>query len=613
MYAVIYSIGAAFNANARRMSSVYVASLSFIVMLLVIAAAVDQRDVYSGISCIVVCMEIAMYAMALILTPIELRLPIDVSHNIERAELWAILVIGETMISLVHGAEEKYVYADWGYFLNAILCFCINYMLLEIYLRSQPPEEHNGKPEMDSHAMDISLFRSILFDVSQAVVTAGLFSYGVAVKFVMKYGHYNDGSKYHQDYAWMFAFGVALSLFTMTLSRYIHEWTNYHVGKTNIKRQTWWAMNFVVAALIMCLPLFTVETEKYGKEKYGYDKYTRTGLATSEFLACVFACVLVINILDVVAAMQPEEVKKMLIDFRTATLKLRNGEVPSDFDSVAVDKVKMKRTITLAMAVQKIRGQGTKAMRFSDLIMQKVLEKRLKEKEEMEMVVEESGGLEPEPVAGRAGGQAAGSPTGLFAMYQEEVDKENPDHVLGSKNLTMRKWRVAKAKISIQRALRKGTLFGLLSRGTAGSEPSLSPTTEADEAADGGEDQGQRAEDSLPGMTANSTVIDIDIEAEARASAGAGEAAGQSLPALPAAPSRAHPPFASRAPPVACAPSAGLADNVDDAVAGLEVGGEDQTPSPSPSRRSQASTGTLTQDEPAARAGSGSRNKVAPA
>ena len=42
-------------------------------------------------------LEFAMYPGALAVTSEKYQLGIDVEHNIERAELWTILVSGETM------------------------------------------------------------------------------------------------------------------------------------------------------------------------------------------------------------------------------------------------------------------------------------------------------------------------------------------------------------------------------------------------------------------------------------------------------------------------------------------------------------------------------------
>ena len=237
------------------------------------------------------------------------HLPIDVHHNIERAELWAILVLGESMLSLVHGSAQyiKYVRAagrsmppqwrpmrfplapracaprgcivrvasltkpreiptcpeyiwkqpclrsdvafanacDFTKYITARVCeqanaefylviaiaFTINFVLLKIYINSTPePSSHDHRvPDLDTHAIDLSLIRSVFFDISQGVVTAFLFIFGVAIKFVVKYGHYKDGSYYAQDYAEMFSIGAGFSLLTMTLSRLTHEWTDYPV------------------------------------------------------------------------------------------------------------------------------------------------------------------------------------------------------------------------------------------------------------------------------------------------------------------------------------------------------------------------------------------------
>ena len=92
--------------------------------------------------------------------------------------------------------RRKYAYADETFYLNTILAFLINFALLRIYMHSQPEENHGNDAELDAHAIDINLWRSVMFDLSQAVVTSGLFAYGVAVKFVCKYGQYKDGAYY---------------------------------------------------------------------------------------------------------------------------------------------------------------------------------------------------------------------------------------------------------------------------------------------------------------------------------------------------------------------------------------------------------------------------------
>ena len=93
-------------------------------------------------------------------------------------------------------------------------------------------------------------------------------------------------------------------------------------------------------------------------------------------MACVFACVLFANCIDIIADIPPDSVVKLLEEFRHATQRLKEGVVPSDVDSSAMDKGTLKTTVQKALALTKMRMPGQKSMRFSDQIMQKVMERR---------------------------------------------------------------------------------------------------------------------------------------------------------------------------------------------------------------------------------------------
>ena len=299
-------------------------------------------------------------------------------------------------------------------------------------MHSQPDEpENHHESALDAHAIDINLYRQILFDLSQALVTAGLFSFGVAVKFVMKYGHYKDGAYYHSDYAWLFSFGTALSLFTMTASRYIHEWTNYHVYKTCITREGLWLVNFAMATIIILLPVVAVDTESYTNNITGVQSYKRTGLSTSGYLTCVFGCILIANISDFISDIKPVEVLELLEEFRAATKDMQNGVMPDDFDDNEQDSAKLAATMAVALATTKLRKTGSKAMRFSDKHMKRVIKQRLllKYDHRIKSTTESIQNL------GHAG---------LFSLYQKVVDNDEPNHVLGSKNLASKRWRAGK-------------------------------------------------------------------------------------------------------------------------------------------------------------------------
>ena len=84
-----------------------------------------------------------------------------------------------TVFCLFPSRSSKYEYADGEFYANALLFFLINFGLLRAYMHSQPEaSENHHESALDAHAIDINLYRQILFDLSQALVTAGLFSFG---------------------------------------------------------------------------------------------------------------------------------------------------------------------------------------------------------------------------------------------------------------------------------------------------------------------------------------------------------------------------------------------------------------------------------------------------
>ena len=60
-----------------------------------------------------------------------------------------------------------------------------------MFLASQPDLHIN----IDTHTYDLSLLSSVFYDLCQALSTTGVFLVGVGVKYVVKYGHYEGGSR----------------------------------------------------------------------------------------------------------------------------------------------------------------------------------------------------------------------------------------------------------------------------------------------------------------------------------------------------------------------------------------------------------------------------------
>lgn len=461
-YLVIYVAGVVYNKQARRMIFWYILNLALAVVLIAATIAIDDRAAFIGVAILVLMVELAMYSSAIVFTKPSDRLPIDVHHNIERAELWAILVLGESMMSLVHGAGSYYRYGDADFFVNTVVAFSINFILLKLYSASQPdPAQHNGDAGLDTHALDLSLFHSIFFDMSQAVVTAMLFVYGVACKFVVKYGHYKDGSKYSRDHAYLFSLGTGLSLLFIALSRHTHEWSDYTIWGP-VTRRRLWNVHILMAVVIMTLPLYTIDSS-YDASK---GKYKRTGLTVMEYMFCVLACALTSLLCDFVSTFPPEEVLEELAEFNDATKQLQQGEVPDDVNKDDIDVAMLTAATTTALGTGRMRNLGTKQMRFTDKSMLNARQAR--------RVMKWKRADSPEKE------DRAGTPiASLFSLYQKNVDERDPNHAMSSKN-TRKRWRLGQNAASITGHLRKSSMKASIKRKVAPAPftPSTSTTAE---------------------------------------------------------------------------------------------------------------------------------------
>ena len=52
-------------------------------------------------------------------------------HKIERMDLWAMLVVGEAMLSLMHGGGHYFDRTDDGAYINTVLGFTIMFLLMK--------------------------------------------------------------------------------------------------------------------------------------------------------------------------------------------------------------------------------------------------------------------------------------------------------------------------------------------------------------------------------------------------------------------------------------------------------------------------------------------------
>ena len=148
MFLLVYLLAMVNNPKARKMCMIYTVHLGTSVVMTFVAGIVNETRAFVACGAIAILSEGMMYITELLYLPRKDIMPIDVEHKIERTELWAILVVGEAMLSLMHGAGAYYDPESGEYYINSILGFSIMFILMKLYDDSSP-HEHS---EIDNHA-----------------------------------------------------------------------------------------------------------------------------------------------------------------------------------------------------------------------------------------------------------------------------------------------------------------------------------------------------------------------------------------------------------------------------------------------------------------------------
>ena len=136
------------NPKARKMCTIYTIHLGVSVFVTFVGGVINETRACFVCATIAIVSELGMYCVERLYLSGKDIVPIDVEHKIERTELWAILVVGEAMLSLMHGAEAYYELTSAEYYINTILGFSLMFILMKLYDDSSP----NERSEIDNHA-----------------------------------------------------------------------------------------------------------------------------------------------------------------------------------------------------------------------------------------------------------------------------------------------------------------------------------------------------------------------------------------------------------------------------------------------------------------------------
>eukprot|EP00041_Stephanoeca_diplocostata_P019520 m.422178 g.422178 ORF g.422178 m.422178 type:complete len:852 (-) comp21327_c0_seq1:259-2814(-) len=224
-FALLYVAAVRFEESTRAMCKWYIYGFLISCAILLTGSCIGhhaEADSREFLWTAAVLVEMIMYPLTSYLTPEEDQLPIDMDHNIERNELWIVIVIGESMLSLVTTPRDLSASGVDFYFTMA-LAIGIVIELMRIYEQSQPEHEIG----FDQHANDISTSRGMLFNFFHLLISIGLFMVGVALKFFMTY--VKEPEKEKTLYAVMFTSGISIALFFINMARCTHKWGSYPV------------------------------------------------------------------------------------------------------------------------------------------------------------------------------------------------------------------------------------------------------------------------------------------------------------------------------------------------------------------------------------------------
>lgn len=145
----------------------------------------------------------------------EQRIPMNIEFSLHRYGEWIMLMVGESMLSLVVGAPlvdtpSFYAVFSCGFFSAAALQF--------LHYSTQPFEA-------GAHAMRRDAKAGLLWGQSLAYYSAALIAFGVALKVLLKY----HDKPLKQKYSWLACGSLALSYLLMQWMKALHGGTDQFV------------------------------------------------------------------------------------------------------------------------------------------------------------------------------------------------------------------------------------------------------------------------------------------------------------------------------------------------------------------------------------------------
>eukprot|EP00035_Acanthoeca_spectabilis_P010967 m.193378 g.193378 ORF g.193378 m.193378 type:complete len:622 (+) comp15183_c0_seq2:72-1937(+) len=274
--------------STRDQVRIHIAMLGASVLAAIAGIAADKKAAGLSVSIIILLIEYALYPLAHVLVHETKQLQTDVHHFNERIELWSILILGESIISLVVFPPEIGQH-DNELYVTELLAFLVVYLLLQIQTLTQPTAL---EADFDEHALDLSFTNACLYGFLTVPLTFGIFLFGTGLKLMVTYGlGYENAKKWDTQHAWVMTGGLALGLLFTVFRQMTHEW-----GHNVFNR--WWGRPLIYTVKI-CIsvglaPLAVLVESSKVKDSSGDYKYVRDGVSPSEFMGYVLLFVAIL-------------------------------------------------------------------------------------------------------------------------------------------------------------------------------------------------------------------------------------------------------------------------------------------------------------------------------
>lgn len=145
------------------------------------------------------------------------RVPMHMNFSLHRIGEFTMLMIGESVLSLIVGGYFEAVPTFYVVFTTG---FVSSTMIQFLYYTTQPFDP-------DRHCMRSNMVKGMLWTNCQQVLSISLVAFGVSLKLIAKYHHHND---FPNEYAWFGSGSLSLCIFLVMVMASLHQYQEWSLS-----------------------------------------------------------------------------------------------------------------------------------------------------------------------------------------------------------------------------------------------------------------------------------------------------------------------------------------------------------------------------------------------